>query len=117
MTTETTRTPDAEALAALLRRIEGDAHRRGWDGAPALYVLYDSRDRETERSYRTVMRGSPIRSAPYAALPAVPPGALDGNPSSALFRFALNLRSQHPYVEAILALLRQPGFVGMAFLV
>lgn len=116
MTTETTK-PDAEALATLLRRIEGDAHRRGWDGDPALYVLYDARDRETEASYRRIMRGVPIRSLPYAALPAVPSGALEGNPSSALFRFALNLRSEHPFVKAILEVLRQPGFVGMAFLV
>lgn len=116
MTTDT-QAPDHEALGALLRRIEGDAHRRGWDGDPALYVLYDARDRETEAAYRNVMRGVPIRCAPHAALPAVPSGALAGNPASALFRFALNLRSEHPWVEAILHILRQPGFVGMAFLV
>lgn len=110
---------DPDAIGRLLLRVEADAHRRGWDQPAVLYVLYDARDSETDRVYRHLMgiRGPAIRVQPYAAQSAVPGYALDGNPAHALFRFALNIKgSDHPIVEAVVGMMRQPGFVGMAFL-
>jgi hypothetical protein len=113
-------TPDPEVIGRLLMRIESDAHRRGWDESPDLYVLYDARDHESDSAYRNVLasrRGPAVRVAPYAAQSAVPQSALDGNPAHALFRFALNVSGgEHPAVEYVLATLRQRGFLGLAFL-
>jgi hypothetical protein len=108
---------DQEALGRLLLRVEAEAHRRGWDEPAAFYVLYDARDQATDRAYRSIMSGmgSAIRVAPYAAQSAIPAAVFDGNPAHALFRFNLNLRSNHAMIKVLLDHFRQPGFVGVAF--
>jgi hypothetical protein len=109
---------DTEAMGQLLLRLEADAHRAGWDAPAALYVLYDARDLGTDRTYRQMMRwgGVPTRRGPYAAISAAPPGSLDGYPQHGLFRMALNFsHSDHPATRAMLGVLRQPGFLGAAF--
>lgn len=111
---------DAELMGRLLLRLESDAHRQGWDGQPALFVLYGNQDADTDRTYRSAMGrwdASPARCGPYSAIRFAPPGALAGYPQHALFRLALNLSgSEHPNVKLLIEELRAPGFLGMAFL-
>lgn len=110
---------DADRMGRLLLKLEADAHRGGWDAPANMFVLYDSRDVATDQAYRQMMgrfAGPPSRLGPYAAHGAVPPGSLDGYPQHALFRLALYLSgSDHPHVAALVGMLRQPGFLGVAF--
>lgn len=112
-------TIDPDLISQLLTRVEADAHRRGWDEPAEIYVLYDASDRETDQAYRSLMsfRGPAIRRQHYAAQAAMPRAALDGHPVHALFRFSLNLRAseEHPAPAAVIGMLRQPGFLGVAF--
>lgn len=116
-----TTAPDVQAVERLLMRIEADAHRGGWDQPPALYLLFDRSHRETAEHYRCLMaprRGPAVLCGPYGAQSMVPAAVFDGSPPVALFRLALNLthgRDVQP-VAVFLAELRQPGFIGVAFL-
>jgi len=110
---------DAAMLDRLLLLTEARLHRRGWDQPAQVLVLYDCYDRATEYAYREILasrRGGPTRCGPYAAQSAVPAEVLSGSASHALFRFALNLdhRLDDPGVSAIVDMMRQPGFLGMA---
>ena len=63
---------DRELLTRLLFKVESDAHRHGWDGPPALLVLYDTRHLDTDRLYRQVFAAHPAfgpatRMGPYVA--------------------------------------------------
>lgn len=116
-------TIDKVLMGRLLTRVEQDANRNGWDNPEfpaALYVLYDWHDQGTEIAYRDLMadrRGGPARCGPYAAQSMVPPAALYGIASHALFRMALNVsQSDHPAPAKFVELTRQPGFLGVAFL-
>lgn len=120
-------TPDPLALGRLLLRVEGDAHRLGWDNGPArLYVLYDQADAQTEQTYRRLISPSaagpgPIRCGPYTALSMIPPSMLNPRSVHALFRLAASF-TQAPTQLGVLAgralarLLGQPGFLGLALL-
>jgi hypothetical protein len=114
-----TLTVDNVLMGRLLIRLEQDANRGGWDGPAALYVLYDWHDRGTEAAYKDLMavrRGAPARCGPYAAQSMVPSDALSGIASHALFRLALNVsQSDHPAPTSFIKLMRQPGFLGVAF--
>jgi hypothetical protein len=97
----------------LMMQIEADAHRRGWDGPPALLAVYDaSRGRP-----RQVVSGPSTRLRTYLAMPCVPIDALCPAPVHALYRLALNLRhaGDHPMLQTFIGMIGQPGFVGMAF--
>lgn len=112
-------TPDPELIGRLLLQVEAEAHRRGWDGPAALYVLYDGREPDTHVPYQDIMasrRGAPILRLPYAAQSVAPESAFVGNPSHALFRFALNIRSYNALSEAVIGMIRRPGFLGLAFM-
>lgn len=106
-----------DQLDALALRLESDAHRRGWDGDPALFVVYEHADVVTEVAYANIL-AAPTRVGPYAARYLVPPQRLGPQPQHAVFRLALNLRyaTDAPEVAELLEGLRQPGFVGMAML-
>lgn len=113
-------TIDQTALNRLLLTVEAGAHRRGWDGAPLLALVYDRADQATHDRYRGVGRfseaeGIYITQGPYAAIQAVPTAALDGIASHAVFRLACNLGVDHPTPRTLLRFWRQPGFLGLVF--
>lgn len=110
--------PDTDAIDALLSLVEAETHRHGWDYPPSLRLLYDARDRDTDRHYRRAMPGRwgpRTRLRDYVAIPACPTQGLAGYASHGLFRMALNLQTDDPRVEVVLNHMRAPGFLGMAF--
>lgn len=111
-------TIDQDHLGRLLLAVEADAHRRGWDGPPAIMVIYDATDQAAAAAYHQCLAqiGAPIRYRAYAARPMVPTDAVDGIASHALFRMAgnLGLCPDHPAVQLMIGWLRQPGFLGLA---
>jgi hypothetical protein len=95
-----------------------DAHRRGWDGQPELYTLYDATDQQTADVYHRCSFGPTIRLEGYGATPCMPSGALHPRPPHALFNLAYNIVDPpHPSAVAILEVLRQPALLGIALLV
>lgn len=122
MSPSTVTTVDHDVMGRLLLQVEANAHRGGWDGPAAMYVLYDWHDDATAQVYRRVMegrRGIPTRCGPYAAQSMVPPDALNGIASHGLYRLAMNLSlvgEGHYPVEVMIETMRQPAFLGVAFL-
>lgn len=81
---ETAADVDPDLLMRLLRRVEADHHRHGWDQPARLMVVYDERDEYTSGVYRRILN-SPnhgavptVRVAPYVAQTFLPPALLHG---------------------------------------
>jgi hypothetical protein len=109
----TAATLDGQMIDRLMMQVEADAHRRGWDGPPALLGIYDTSGGRP----RPVVRGQSTRLRTYLAMPIVPTDALCPAPVHALYRLALNLRhvGDHPMLHTFVGMIGQPGFIGMAF--
>ncbi len=118
---------DVAHLGRLLRQVEADNHRRGWDLPPVAYVLYDARAAEgaTDRWFRHAMAASPrlrpaTRVGPYVAQPMLDQSFFrqaDLEPYEALRRFALSLAyasADDATAGPLRAALRQPGVLGFA---
>lgn len=103
-------------IAQLLRAVERDAHRRGWDAPPGLYALLDTADPAAEQWCRHIACGPTTRVDDYTAVPCVPADVLAPNPVHVLFRLALNLRHtpHHPRVVQLSQRLAAPGLLGLA---
>lgn len=121
-------TVDSEAFAELMRRVEADRHRDGWDQPARIYVVYDWDHPETDAMFRRFFSsrcGRPVRWRPYIAHPIAIPEAMS-KPSVALYLLANNLRNhaagtmlpgRETLAAATAAMLRQPGVVGVAMCV
>lgn len=109
-------------LERLLRQVECDAHRRGWDDPSQrlLFVVYDREDRGTDLVYREACPGvGPLTTivGPYVARPLTYPEMLGERPVHAVFRMATNLTADdHPLTKKLLRTWRQPGYLGVGFL-
>lgn len=120
---------DVPLLCRLLRRIEMDAHRAGWDQPPALFVLYDARadDGGTDRAYRRLMGQNPRLRPATRVPPYVAQAFLDGPHFAAgdkplweqVRRFALNLAygdGDYEQIAVMRGALSAPGVLGFAYL-
>lgn len=126
MTATTDERVDRPAFVDLLKRIESDLHRDGWDRPAQVFLIYGWDETGTNAFFRAHFSrrcGRPVRSRPYAAHPIAPPEAMR-EPASMLYVFANNLRhyvagSLSPRfadgMVAVADVLRQPGIVGVAF--
>ena len=118
-------TVDADAFAELLRRVEADRHRDGWDQPARIYIVYGWEHPETDTVFRRLFSGRcgrPVRWRPYIAHPIAIPEAM-AMPAVAVFLMANNLRhhvagttrpGRENAAAAPAALLKQPGIVGIA---
>lgn len=105
-------TVDRVMMERLLLRVEMTAHRRGWDVEGRLCLLYDWHDQVTERAYRLLTEGDPIRCGAYAAKTAV---LLPGNAAHRMFGLALVLsKTEDGAAGMLLDMFRRPGFLGAA---
>jgi hypothetical protein len=92
---------DVDLLLRVLRRVEADAHRKGWDSTPmTLFTVYEHGDEDTDYVYRKLCGANPrtpvtVRVGGYTAQAIIPPQLLTGTPGvppyEALRTYAMNL--------------------------
>jgi hypothetical protein len=121
---------DLEALMRVLRRVEADGHRRGWDRTPlSLFAVYERADEETHHRMHKVCGNNPgnlaaARVGPYVAQFLFPAQVFTGGdggilPYEGLAAFAFNIAycpqgvPQYPGVNMVRHLLRSPGVVAV----
>lgn len=114
-----TRTPvHTLRLIQLVRAVERDAHRRGWDSPPQLSALIDTSDPAAADWGRHIACGPPTRVEHYTAVPFVPADMLAPDPARVLYQLAMRLRhaAHHPDTAALRQRLNGPGLLGLAVL-
>jgi hypothetical protein len=120
---------DVELLLRLLRRVEADGNRRGWDSTPlTLFAVYEHADEHTHAIYRKFCGSDPrvpasARVGGYTAQPLFPPQILyaTGIPVyEALRNYAVNIAycpkgdtPEYRGVNMCRHLLRLPGVVAV----
>jgi hypothetical protein len=125
---------DVPLLMRVLKRIEADGQRRGWDRNPATpFIVYDHTNASTQRILHSVVGGTPriwpsARVGTYTGQYLIPAGMLDApddaGPWESLRRFAMNLAYTarddgtgcYRQVNVMRSVLRLPGIAGVGLM-
>lgn len=107
-----------DIVIQMLRRLETDAHRRGWDSPATLWLLYNRRDPESDRAYRLAM---PARPLVYAGGPSNNSFLMGAyhigdllEPAIEVYRMALAAADGTDPMPKLVQAWRTPAFIGMA---